>query len=110
METGQTINAMKLSPEEQWFLRKTIIKLHTKGFEAPDIAEMLDAKLRHVQSTIKKYKDGGWEAVSLKVMGRPLGSNKVLAPEQEEAIKKQILIQFRPYHRNYARSCFFVTR
>ena len=97
MENNQTIDAIKLSPEEQWFLRKTIIKLHTKGFSSPEISDMLDAKLRHVQSTIKKYTDGGWEAVSLKVMGRPAGSNKTLTPEQETKIKKE-LVESRPEH------------
>jgi transposase len=91
MEKRQTIEAIKLTPEEQWFLRKTIVKLHLKGFSAAAISNMLDAKTRHVQSTIKKYKDGGWEAVSLKTMGRPAGSNKTLIQEQEETIKNQIV-------------------
>ena len=73
-----TIAAREISPEEQWFLRKQIVKLHLKGFSSSDIAYMLDVKIRHVQSIIKKYKDDGWEAVSLKVMGRPKGSNKTL--------------------------------
>ena len=80
-----------MSPEEQWFLRKTIIQVYLKGFTAQQIAEILDAKLRHVQSTIKNYKDGGWEAISFKVMGRPLGSNKTLKPEQEEEIKTVVM-------------------
>ena len=82
---------MKLSPEEQWFLRRTIIRLYEKGFGAPAIADMLDVKNRHVQSTIKKYRDGGWEAVSLKTMGRPVGSNRALNPEQEEVLKETIM-------------------
>ena len=92
-----TIAAREISPEEQWFLRKQIVKLHLKGFSSSDIAYMLDVKIRHVQSTIKKYKDGGWEAISLKVMGRPKGSNKTLTNEQEEAIKKQI-VETKPEH------------
>ena len=86
---------MKLSPEEQWFLRKTIVRLYEKGFGANDISKMLDAKLRHVQSTIKKYKDGGWEAISLKVMGRPRGIYKTLNPDQEEKVK-EVLIRKSP--------------
>jgi len=86
---------MKLSPEEQWFLRKTIVRLYEKGFGANDISKMLDAKLRHVQSTIKKYKDGGWEAISLKVMGRPRGIYKTLNPNQEEKVK-EVLIRKSP--------------
>ena len=92
---NNNINATKMSPEEQWFLRKTIVRLHLKGFSSPEISKMLDVKPRHVQSTIKKYKDGGWEAISLKTMGRPLGSNKTLNPSQEEEIK-QVLITKTP--------------
>jgi transposase len=91
MKNQTKIDATKMSPEEQWFLRKTIIQLYLKGFTSMQIAEMLDVKLRHVQSTIKKYKDGGWEAISFKVMGRPLGSNKTLNPEQEEEIKTVLM-------------------
>ena len=88
---NKTIDATKLSPTEQWFLRKTIVQLYTKGFTALQISKMLDVKLRHIQSTIKKYKDGGWDAVSLKVMGRPKGSNQTLKPEQEEEIKETLV-------------------
>jgi transposase len=84
------IDAKKLSPEEQWFLRKMIVKLHIKGFSPMEVSSMLDAKLRHVHSTIKKYSDGGWEAIELKKMGRPVGSNTTLTQEQEETIKKEI--------------------
>jgi len=90
MKTRETINAMKLSSVEQAFLRQTIVKLHLKGLSAPEIANLLDAKNRHVQSTIKKYKEGGWENVALKTMGRPIGSNKTLTPQQEHEIKETL--------------------
>jgi len=90
-ETNATIEATKLSPEEQWFLRKTIVKLHTKGFSCSEISKTLDVKIRHVQSTVKKYKEGGLEAVSLKTMGRPRGSNTTLNPSQEEEIKQALI-------------------
>ncbi|MDR2528106.1 MAG: hypothetical protein LBD04_03675 [Synergistaceae bacterium] len=44
-------------------------------------------KLRHVQSTIKKYKEGGVEAITRGKMGRPKNSNTKLSPEQESQIK-----------------------
>jgi transposase len=87
---NKKIDATKLSPEEQWFLRKMIVKLHLKGFAPNEIASMLDAKLRHVHSTIKKYRDGNWEAVALKTMGRPKGSTTKLTQEQEDTLKKKI--------------------
>lgn len=84
------INAMKLSPEEQSFLRKTIATLYTKGFTAPQISDMLEVKPRHVRSTIQKYKEGGMEAIALKTMGRPRGSNKTLETEQEEKVRETL--------------------
>jgi transposase len=44
-----------------------------------------------VQSTIKKYKQGGWEAIALKKMGRPINSNTKLKPEQENQIKETLI-------------------
>jgi transposase len=76
-----------MTPQEQYILRKWIVNLHSKGFSNADIVHITDAKLRHVQSTIKKYKDGGLDAISLKKMGRPISSNKKLSPDQEEKLK-----------------------
>jgi transposase len=84
------IDVRKMSPEEQCFLRKTIVKMHIKGITPNDISNIMDVKLRHIHSTIKKYKEGGWEAIALKTMGRPIGSNTILTHEQEEVIKKEL--------------------
>jgi transposase len=81
-------NATNMTPEGQWILRQIIVKLYLKGFDAKTIADIIPyGKLRHVQSTIKKYKEGGWEAIALKKMGRPKNSNTKLNPEQEAQIK-----------------------
>jgi transposase len=92
------IDVRKISPEEQWFMRKTIIKMHQKGFTPNEVSNILDVKLRHIHSTIKKYNEGGWEAIALKKMGRPLGSNTTLTHEQEEAIKKEIITKAPEMH------------
>jgi transposase len=85
-------NAIKMSPEGQWILRQMIVKLHLKGFDAKTIVGLLPCgKLRHVQSTIKKYKQGGCEAIALKKMGRPINSNTKLKPEQENQIKETLI-------------------
>ena len=88
MENNNKIDVRKMSPEEQWFLRKTIVQLYLKGLNAKQISELLDTKPRHVYSTIKKYEDGGLDAISFKTMGRPRGSNTTIEPEQEEKIKE----------------------
>jgi transposase len=99
MKNKQTIDALRLSPEEKWFLRKTIVQLHLKGFTPPQISNMLDAKLRHVQSTCKKFNDGGWKAVSYKKTGRPSGSNKILTPKQEQKIQTVIMTETPDNHK-----------
>ena len=58
-------NAIKMSPEERFFLRKYIVRLHIKGKDTAEIADLFGAKRRHVQSTIKKYREGGLEAIAL---------------------------------------------
>jgi DNA-binding CsgD family transcriptional regulator len=66
-----TIEAMKLSPEEQAFLRMLIIRQHEKGKTPQEIMDILDLKPRLVYLTIRKYRLGGEEAIALKTMGRP---------------------------------------
>jgi len=84
-------NAVKLSPEERYFLRKYIVRLHIKGKDTAEIVDLTGAKRRHVQSTIKKYREGGLESIALKKMGRPAGKNSVMTSEQEEKVKAAIV-------------------
>jgi transposase len=84
-------NATSMSPEGQWILRQMIVKLHLKGFDAKTIVEIMPyGKLRHVQSTIRKFKQGGWAAIAMKKMGRPRNSNKTFNPEQEFKIRETL--------------------
>jgi transposase len=84
-------NAVKMSPEERYFLRKYIVRLHIKGKGTAEIADLTGAKKRHIQSTVKKYKECGIEGIALKKMGRPTGKNSVLTSEQEEILKVKII-------------------
>jgi len=85
------IDAIKMTPEEQYFLRKFIIRLHLQGKKTSEIEVLTGAKTRHINSTIRKYKLGGLEAIRLKKMGRPIGKNSILTSEQEEKIKETII-------------------
>jgi len=51
MEKELKTNAVRLSPEEQYQIRKSIIRLTKKGTDNNEIAEILDVSLRHVQNT-----------------------------------------------------------
>jgi transposase len=90
-EKLEEIKAIKMSPQEQYFLRRYIIRLHLLGKTTSEINVLIGAKTRHINSTIKKYKDGGYEAINLKKKGRPIGKNSILTPEQEEKIKGTIV-------------------
>jgi hypothetical protein len=64
------VDAIKLSPEEQAFLRVMIIRQHEKGKTPNEIMGILDLKARLVYSILRKYRLGGEEAIALKTMGR----------------------------------------
>ena len=91
MENELKLNAVRLSPEEQYQIRKSIIRLSKKGKSNEEIAEILDVSLRHVQNTKKTYADGGIAAIKPKTRGRRTGEKRTLSPEQEWAIKKIII-------------------
>lgn len=94
MENALKTNAVRLSPEEQYQIRKSIIRLSMKGKANEEIAEILDVSLRHVQNTKKMYTDGGIAAIKPKTRGRRTGEKRILTPEQEWEIKKTIIDKY----------------
>lgn len=95
MENELRTNAVRLSPEEQYQIRKNIIRLSKKGKSNEEIAEILDVSLRHVQNTKKLYAEGGIAGIRLKKRGRRNGAKRTLTPEQEKEIQ-QILVDKTP--------------
>ena len=85
------IDAMRLSPLEQALLREMIVRQHLKGNTPKQITEILDVKLSLVYTTIRTFKNGGWESIGIKVMGRPKQSTKILTPEQQKKIQETVL-------------------
>ena len=95
MENALRTEASKLSQQEQYQVRKSIIRLCKAGKENEEIAEILDVSLRHVQQTKKQYKDGGIEGIKPKKRGRRHGAKRILTPEQEREIQ-QIIVDKTP--------------
>ena len=91
MENELKTNAVKLSPEEQYQIRKSIIRLSKKGKTNGEIAEILDVSERHVRSVKKQYAEGGLAALKPKKRGRSTGEKRILTPEQEKEIQKIIV-------------------
>ena len=79
-------NAVKLSPDEQYQIRKSIVRLLKKGKANGEIAEILDVSERHVRSVKKQYAEGGLAALKPKKRGRSIGEKRILTPEQEKEV------------------------
>ena len=95
MENELKTNAVRLGQEEQYQIRKNIIRLSKQGKNNKEIAEILDVSLRHVQSTLRMYADGGIAAIKPKTRGRRHGAKRTLTPEQEKEIQ-QIIVDKTP--------------
>ena len=91
MENDLKTNAVRLSPEEQYQVRKNIIRLSKNCKTNAEIAEILDVSLRHVQNTKRQYADGGIAAIKPKTRGRRIGDKRKLTPEQEKEIRASII-------------------
>lgn len=95
MEKELHTNAVKLSPEAQYEIRKSIIRLWKKGKKDDEIAETLDVSERHVRSVKKQYSEGGIEAIKPQKRGRSVGEKRILSSEQEKEIQ-QIIVDNNP--------------
>ncbi len=91
MEKELETSAKKLSPEEQFQIRKTIIRMVKQGKTNPEIAESLGVSERHIRATKKSYQEKGMAGISLKQRGRRKGEQRSLTPEQEKEIKGIII-------------------
>lgn len=91
MENELKTNAVRLSPESQYQIRKSIVRLLNQGKTNGEIVEILDVSERHVRSVKKQYAEGGMAALKPKKRGRSVGEKRVLTAEQEKEIQKLIV-------------------
>ncbi|MDR0305384.1 MAG: helix-turn-helix domain-containing protein [Chitinispirillales bacterium] len=91
MENELKTNAKHLSPEEQYQIRKSIIRLSKQGKKVKEIAEILDVNERHVKATRVNYRINGIAGINLKRRGRKSGFGRRLCPDQEKEIRNLIL-------------------
>ena len=66
MEEELKTNAVKLSPEEQYQIGKSIVRLSKLGKKNGEIAEILDVSERLVRSIKNQYAKGGLAALKHK--------------------------------------------
>ena len=91
MENDFETGAKRLSPQEQFQIRKTIIRMMKQGKTNTEIAEALGVSERHVRATKKSYQENGMAGIRLKQRGRRDGEKRNLTPEQEKEIKGIII-------------------
>ena len=90
MEQELEFNIKKLGSRGQEELRKKIIREMKKYGDTKEVARICECSLSHVQSTWKRYKEGGVAAIKAMKMGRPKGKCCKLTPKQEAEVKKLI--------------------
>ena len=81
-------NVLKLTFKEKEELRKKIVRQMKKHGDTKEVAAICECSQRHVQSTWKKYKEGGVAAIKTGNVGSPKGSGaKLTTCEQKQVIK-----------------------
>jgi transposase len=91
MEKELEVNAKRMSPEEQYQIRKSIIRLMKLGKSNSEIAEATCVSERHVRATKKSYREKGLAGITPKKRGRRTGDQRILTPEQEKEIRGIII-------------------
>jgi transposase len=91
METELRTNAKRLSPEEQYQIRLSIIRLSNQGLKTAEIVRLLDVSARHVGATKNAYKKDGIAGIRAKKRGRRPGDQRLLSPEQEHELRSALV-------------------
>jgi transposase len=94
MENELRTKAVKLSPGEQYQIRKCILRMSKQGKTNPEIAQGLDVSERHVRNVKKLYAEQGISGIRPKRRGRRNGEQRRLTPEQEHEIKSVLVDKY----------------
>jgi transposase len=84
----EKIDARKLSTEAQQQIRNQAIRLKKAGRTYQEISEITGIHLTTACKWYKSYLDGGKKSIQIKKRGRPKGSCRTLASEQEKQLQK----------------------
>jgi transposase len=87
MDNELKTNALKATTEEQYQIRKTIVRLLRDGKSGREIAKLLDVSEGHVSNVKKAYEKDGIAGIKIKARGRRKGAKRTLTPEQEREIR-----------------------
>jgi transposase len=70
--------------------RRRAVRLREAGIAVRQVAEQCELSTHTVVDAHKAYRRGGWSAVKVKRSGRPVGSGRQLAADQERKIQQLI--------------------
>lgn len=90
MDTHVEKDNRSLTIAEKNQIRRSIVRLHRKGRKGVEIVDLLGVNKNTVVTVLRKYREGGMEAVLLKTPGVKSGSGRVLTGAQEKAIRDMI--------------------
>ena len=93
MDNELKTNAVHLSQDEQYQIRKNIVRLHKQGKIPKEIVIILDVSRRHVDSTIKTFKEEGINGIKPKKRGRRHGDKHSLTPNRRRRFVQLSLIR-----------------
>jgi len=91
MEKELKTKARSATTEEQYQIRKTIVRLLKKGKSGREIANLLDVSEGHVSNVKKAYNENGIKGIQIGKRGRRNGDKRTLTPEQEKEIRSIII-------------------
>lgn len=83
-------NAKHLHQDQQYEIRKNIVRLLKKGHKPNEVAEMLDVSRGYVYLVKKAYDEEGIEGIKPGKRGRRNGEKRILTREQERGIVQVI--------------------
>ena len=94
MDNGLRTNALKATAEEQYQIRKNIVRLLKLGKNGREIAIMLDVSEEHVSNVKKAYDKDGIKGIKPKGRGRKTGEKRTLSPAQKKDIQSCIIDKY----------------
>jgi len=101
MENEIKTNAKSMTPQEQYQLRKLIVRLLRQGEKAAKVAENLGVSRQMVYDAKKAYEQEGLAGIKPRAKGPKKGQGRKLNPEQEREIR-WILVEKTPEQLKFA--------
>lgn len=83
-------DARKLSPEVQEEKRKQAVRLHKKGCQYKEIADLVGVHFETIGKWVRSYKANGVKGIRSQPRGQVTGAGRFLMPEQEKVIQSLI--------------------